>query len=226
MVTVVASGFPHTSHTNVIASAIGPPFDRISSLPGNLPSRLVRNDGNPREVLAEPFDEVLDRGAGIVLEALQDGLTVVPQLPVEPAVRLEDLDLRPDDLPCHAIRLPSGSNTQPQGWTDAVHTLGHLAILSLHDSELCQDDGPRSGIVLDVHEKLRALLQHGHPIQGSDPASALPARLGQHSEEFRPRCRPESVKASTKPLARSEDVPLNPQNYTTDFDLIYRRVDT
>jgi hypothetical protein len=64
-----------------------------------LPSRLVGNNGDLREILAEPFDEVLDRGAGIVLEALQDGLTVVPQLQVEPGFGLKDLDLRLDGLP-------------------------------------------------------------------------------------------------------------------------------
>ena len=35
-----------------------------------LPSRLVRNNGDLCEILAKPFDEVLDRGAGVVLEAL------------------------------------------------------------------------------------------------------------------------------------------------------------
>jgi hypothetical protein len=76
--------------------------------------------------------------------------------------------------------------------------LRHLVILSLHDSELCQDDGPRSRIVFYVDEEFRARLQHGHLIQGSDPASALPARHGQHSQEFRPRCRPESEEVQTQ----------------------------
>jgi hypothetical protein len=79
-----------------------------------------------------------------------------------------------------------------------VHTLAHLAILSLHDSELCHDDGSRSRIVFYVHEELRALLQHGYLIQGPDPASALRARHGQHSQEFRPRCRLESVETPKK----------------------------
>ena len=79
-----------------------------------------------------------------------------------------------------------------------AHTLGGLSILSLHDLELCQNDGPRSRIVFYVHEELRARLQHGHLIEGPDTTSALLARHGQHSEEFRPRRRPESVKAPTK----------------------------
>jgi hypothetical protein len=77
-----------------------------------------------------------------------------------------------------------------------AHTLGDLSILRLRDSELCQDDGPHSRIVFYVHEQLRARLQQGHLIQSTDPVSALLARHGQHSDELRPRCRPESVKAA------------------------------
>ena len=76
--------------------------------------------------------------------------------------------------------------------------IGHLAILSLHDSELCQDERPRSRIVFYVDEEFRARLQRGHLIQGPDPASTLFPRHGQHPKEFRLRGRLESMNAPRK----------------------------